>query len=543
MKSSSITTSSGRSMEASSLTRTSSSPKSMSANRSLIRSDDAEWFFFSPKDRKYPSGNRANRATIAGYWKATGKDRLIRSRNRSLIGTKKTLVFYEGRAPKGARTNWIMHEYRTTEPEFDTGDQGGFVLYRLFDKSDERNSSPSEIEGSGQSALPASSSPGDTLNEAEEFGTLPDQEIPSNLLDDQQHLAYRSSCSASLKQGESVCTSNAASKLVGHETDVAGESEDQVVENLLKDFNPDNEQPSLDDFLEIISPMQTCKDSPILSEMNQELCKELFPNDIAEQESNEFRGMILNGQEGQSSQRRGEADLEHFHKQFLTPKDTLPEAPAFAAMPLLDFVENQDSFFNFYGMQQEYPSLAFLGVSGTADDHLEIENAMMVTTQQSQPVIPAEQSSNHDYFIDHKVGIGSIASTGIRINPRPPMPLPESSYSTAQQGTTSRRLRLETTPTRRNSDDQSTGMRINPQPPMPESFFSQQGTTSRMLRRQTTPTRSNPSVRPYQRGSSISSAGSSVGVTHANLKWLMFIALLMSGFVFYWYLSSVLFGY
>lgn len=102
--------------------------------------------------------------------------------------------------------------------------QGGFVLYRLFDKSDERNSSPSEIEGSGQSALPASSSPGNTLNETEEFSTPPDQEIPSNLLDDQQHLAYRSGCSASLKQGESVCTSNAASKLVDHETNVAGES-------------------------------------------------------------------------------------------------------------------------------------------------------------------------------------------------------------------------------------------------------------------------------------------------------------------------------
>lgn len=240
-------------------------------------------------------------------------------------------------------------------------------------------------------------------------------------------------------------------------------------------------------------------------------------------------------------QRRGEADLERFHKQFLTPKDTLPEAPAFAAMPLPDVVENEDSFFNFYEMEQEYPSLAFLGVSGTADDHLEIENAMMVTTQQSQPGIPAEQSSNYDYLIDNKVGLGSIASTGIRINPRPPMP--ESSYSTAQQGTTSRRLRLETTLTRRNSGNQSTGMRINPRPTMPESLYSQQGSTSGRLRLQTTPTRSNPSVRPYQRGGSISSAGSSVSVTHANLKWLMFIVLLMSGFVFYWYLSSVLFVY
>ncbi|KAJ1297330.1 hypothetical protein BS78_01G367100 [Paspalum vaginatum] len=74
---------------------------------------DKEWYFFSPRDRKYPNGIRPNRAAGSGYWKATGTDKPIHSgATGESVGVKKALVFYKGRPPKGTKTNWIMHEYR-----------------------------------------------------------------------------------------------------------------------------------------------------------------------------------------------------------------------------------------------------------------------------------------------------------------------------------------------------------------------------------------------------------------------------------------------
>ncbi|KAG0461861.1 hypothetical protein HPP92_020337 [Vanilla planifolia] len=156
-------------------------------DKSLIRSEDPEWFFFGPKDRKYPNGHRKNRATEAGYWKATGRDRTVRTRPPSAIsiGMKKTLVFHRGRAPKGERTNWIMHEYRTVEPEFE---QGGFVLYRLFRKPEEKISvvNAEEIEFSDFSPA-LTKSPNDITSQREdcfeEFSATLNQEIVVSTLD------------------------------------------------------------------------------------------------------------------------------------------------------------------------------------------------------------------------------------------------------------------------------------------------------------------------------------------------------------------------
>ncbi|OMO93810.1 No apical meristem (NAM) protein [Corchorus olitorius] len=74
---------------------------------------EQERYFFSSKDTKYRIGNRINRATASGYWKATGLDKPIISRRMNQIGgMRKTLVFHLGKPPHGSRTDWIMHEYR-----------------------------------------------------------------------------------------------------------------------------------------------------------------------------------------------------------------------------------------------------------------------------------------------------------------------------------------------------------------------------------------------------------------------------------------------
>lgn len=98
-----------------------------------------EWYFFSPRDRKYPNGVRPNRATVSGYWKATGTDKAIYSGSK-YVGVKKALVFYKGRPPKGTKTDWIMHEYRLSDSRRQPHKHNGsmrlddWVLCRIYKK-------------------------------------------------------------------------------------------------------------------------------------------------------------------------------------------------------------------------------------------------------------------------------------------------------------------------------------------------------------------------------------------------------------------------
>ncbi|CAJ2660216.1 unnamed protein product [Trifolium pratense] len=111
--------------------------------KSFIQSDN-EWFFFSPRGRKYPNGSQSKRATDCGYWKATGKERNVKS-GSNVIGTKRTLVFHLGRAPKGERTEWIMHEYCVSDRSPDS-----LVVCRLKRNTEFRVSDASNRASSSQ---------------------------------------------------------------------------------------------------------------------------------------------------------------------------------------------------------------------------------------------------------------------------------------------------------------------------------------------------------------------------------------------------------
>nr|AAF68626.1 NAC1 [Medicago truncatula] len=102
---------------------------------SYLQNGDLEWYFFCPIEKKYGNGSRMNRATEIGFWKATGKDRAVQQNNQT-VGMIKTLIFHTGKAPRGDRTDWVMHEYRLEDK--DLADKGivqdSYVICKVFQK-------------------------------------------------------------------------------------------------------------------------------------------------------------------------------------------------------------------------------------------------------------------------------------------------------------------------------------------------------------------------------------------------------------------------
>ncbi|XP_031114673.1 NAC domain-containing protein JA2L-like [Ipomoea triloba] len=128
---------------------------------------EKEWYFFSPRDRKYPNGSRPNRVAGSGYWKATGTDKVITTEGRK-VGIKKALVFYVGKAPKGSKTNWIMHEYRLSDAPKKTGSSrlDEWVLCRIYKK---HSSAEKAISGGVPSKEHSHGSPSSTSSQFDDM--------------------------------------------------------------------------------------------------------------------------------------------------------------------------------------------------------------------------------------------------------------------------------------------------------------------------------------------------------------------------------------
>lgn len=83
----------------------------------LCQGETEQWFFFMPRQEREARGGRPCRTTASGYWKATGSPGYVYSSDNRVIGVKKTMVFYKGKAPTGRKTKWKMNEYRAIEVE------------------------------------------------------------------------------------------------------------------------------------------------------------------------------------------------------------------------------------------------------------------------------------------------------------------------------------------------------------------------------------------------------------------------------------------
>ncbi|KAK1311526.1 NAC domain-containing protein 7 [Acorus calamus] len=105
-----------------------------------------EYYFFSHKDKKYPTGTRTNRATAAGFWKATGRDKAVLSKFK-LIGMRKTLeegwvvcrAFRKPSPNQRQRLNmWNPHNY-IRDAEFGESDginHPAYIIDYIFQGND-----------------------------------------------------------------------------------------------------------------------------------------------------------------------------------------------------------------------------------------------------------------------------------------------------------------------------------------------------------------------------------------------------------------------
>lgn len=75
-------------------------------------------FFFSEPNYMSPNGDSCYRTTNEGFYKSTGKPREIEDElSKAVIGEKRYMPFYEGRAPNHKLTKYVLHQFSLTKTE------------------------------------------------------------------------------------------------------------------------------------------------------------------------------------------------------------------------------------------------------------------------------------------------------------------------------------------------------------------------------------------------------------------------------------------
>ncbi|CAI9292714.1 unnamed protein product [Lactuca saligna] len=104
------------------------------------RSHENKWYFLTSRDRKYPKGNRPDRAVLGklGTWKTTQKHKPVYdATSRQMVGHKGSLAYFEN----DIKTMWLMHEYTINGPNlpFENGDKlNEWVLCKIYKKLQSR---------------------------------------------------------------------------------------------------------------------------------------------------------------------------------------------------------------------------------------------------------------------------------------------------------------------------------------------------------------------------------------------------------------------
>ncbi|KAL0460038.1 UNVERIFIED_CONTAM: NAC domain-containing protein 90 [Sesamum latifolium] len=111
----------------------------------VCRGDTEQWFFFVARQAREVRGGRPSRTTASGYWKATGTPTYVYSSDNKVIGVKRSMVFYQGKAPAGAKTKWKMNEYRALNKILHFYPHGTYFTHNLSQLITTKNSNSNPL--------------------------------------------------------------------------------------------------------------------------------------------------------------------------------------------------------------------------------------------------------------------------------------------------------------------------------------------------------------------------------------------------------------